>query len=85
LSFFKEALDIERRRGETERRSLVRVLNLLGNLYLQLGKASEMMECYVEASRIYEGYRESSGETLLIAGYNFYGLSKTNPPCAPIA
>jgi tetratricopeptide (TPR) repeat protein len=84
LSFFKEALDIERQREETESRALGRILNLLGNLYLQLGKTSEMMKCYVEASRIYEGNRES-GETLVIAGYNFYGLSKTNPPCAPIA
>jgi tetratricopeptide (TPR) repeat protein len=84
IDYFQEALDMERRRKEPVKRALARILNLLGNVYLQLGRTSEMMGRYAEASRIYESNRVS-GETLVIGGYNFYGLSKTNPPCAPVA
>jgi tetratricopeptide (TPR) repeat protein len=84
LSYFNEALEIERCRKEPKSGPLGRILNLLGNIYLQLGRADNMMRCYVEASRIYEA-NQIAGETLVIAGYNFYGLSKTNPPCAPVA
>jgi tetratricopeptide (TPR) repeat protein len=84
LEFFQEALHIERRREGSCDKSVGRILNLLGNVYLQLGMTSKMMDCYVEASRIYESHQDW-GETLIIAGYNFYGLSKTNPRCAPIA
>jgi tetratricopeptide (TPR) repeat protein len=86
IDYFQEALEIERRRKEPTRRSLARILNLLGNVYLQLGRTDEMMECYVESSRFYESSNRSLGEALAItSGYNFYGLSKTNPPCAPVA
>ena len=85
LKYFQEALDIERQRSETNEKSLARILNFLGNVYLQLGMADQMMECYVEASRIFEKHQQDWGETLVIAGYNFYGLSKTNPRCAPVA
>ncbi|KAL3922903.1 MAG: hypothetical protein SGILL_001953 [Bacillariaceae sp.] len=88
LFYFKQALAIEQNRAEQRTSAMGRVLNLLGNVYLQLGKVEEMMECYVEASRLYESNQATgtvTGETLVIAGYNFYGLSKTNPPCAPVA
>lgn len=92
LQYFREALTVERQRKESSERSMARILNLLGNAYLQIGKTSEMMECYVEASRLYGAIHRSqsppnasSSETLVIGGYNFYGLSKTNPPCAPVA
>lgn len=84
LSYFNEALEIERTRKDPIPCSMGRILNLLGNVYLQLGRTSEMMSCYVEASRLCDT-TQSAGETLVIAGYNFYGLSKTNPPCAPVA
>jgi tetratricopeptide (TPR) repeat protein len=84
LKYFNDAMTIERKQAESRSSSMGRILNLLGNVYLQLGRVDEMMECYVEASRIYE-QNQRAGETLVIAGYNFYGLSKTNPPCAPVA
>ena len=84
IQYFQEALDIERKRELPIPRSQARILNLLGNVYLQLGRTESMMECYTEAARIYESNR-SLGETLVIGGYNFYGLSKTNPPCASVA
>jgi len=89
LRYFNEALDIEMKNAKTrvdstKSGSMARLLNLLGNVYLQMGKADDMMKCYSEASRIYEA-NQRPGETLVIAGYNFYGLSKTNPPCAAVA
>jgi tetratricopeptide (TPR) repeat protein len=85
LESFTSALEIERRRiGSDGKGTLGRLLNLLGNMYLQLGRVDEMMACYIEASRIYNADTQSD-ETLVVAGYNFYGLSRTNPPCAPVA
>ena len=89
LGYFQEALDIERNRQQQQGHSasgtcLGRILNLLGNVYLQLGQTKKMMDCYVEASRMYDA-NPQAGEALVMAGYNFYGLSKTNPRCAPIA
>jgi len=89
LRYFNEALNIEvknskNRTDPNKSGSMARLLNLLGNVYLQMGKAEDMMKCYSEASRIYEASQQP-GETLVIAGYNFYGLSKTNPPCAAVA
>jgi tetratricopeptide (TPR) repeat protein len=88
LRYFNEALNIEvknsKSRTDPNKSSMARLLNLLGNVYLQMGKAEDMMKCYAEASRIYEA-NQRPGETLVIAGYNFYGLSKTNPPCAAVA
>ena len=85
LIYFHEALDVERQRQEKNQNasSMARILNLLGNVYLQLGFTKQMMDCYVEASRLYKA--GGSGDTLVVAGYNFYGLSKTNPRCAPAA
>ncbi|OEU19746.1 TPR-like protein [Fragilariopsis cylindrus CCMP1102] len=90
LRYFNEALNIElklsrnRTQDSNKSGSMARLLNLLGNVYLQLGKTVDMMKCYAEASRIYEA-NQRPGETLVIAGYNFYGLSKTNPSCAAVA
>ncbi|CAJ1947075.1 unnamed protein product [Cylindrotheca closterium] len=89
--YFQQVVAIERKRevAPNTRSSLSKALNLLGNVYLQLNQVPEMMECYVEASRLNEAPRETSDDTtsdrLVIAGYNLYCLQKTNPPAAPIA
>jgi hypothetical protein len=43
-----------------------------------------MMGCYIEASKLYAS-NPHQDETVVIAGYNLYGLSKIHPPCAPCA
>ena len=84
--YLQSAIDMELKKNETGReQELARLYNLLGNVHLQLGQTKEMMRCYVEASRLYALTSSAAGETLVIAGYNCYCLSKTNPPCAPIA
>ncbi|CAJ1947205.1 unnamed protein product [Cylindrotheca closterium] len=88
--YFQQVVAIERKREVVPNtRSLSKALNLLGNVYLQLNQVPEMMECYMEASRLNEAPRENGDETssdrLVIAGYNLYCLQKTNPPAAATA
>jgi tetratricopeptide (TPR) repeat protein len=84
LMYLLEALRIERTSKEGKKMSDGKILNRIGNVYLQQGNVVGMMKTFSEASRIFEA--EPAGtEALVIAGYNFYGLSKTNPPCAPVA
>jgi tetratricopeptide (TPR) repeat protein len=84
LSCFLEALEIERGRVVKKELSIANILNLIGNIHLQQGNIGKMMSSYVEASRIFDAHQHPR-ETLVIAGYNFYGLSKTHPGCAPTA
>jgi len=83
LLYFIEALKIEKKKKRDEI-SVAKILNLMGNIFLQKGNVKPMMESFTEASRLLERCGRA-GEALVIAGYNFYGLAKTNPPCAPIA
>ena len=91
VKFFSEALELERQaaHGKKEAGSEIgKILNFIGNVHLQQGNTKEMMDCYIEASRIYEANRygaQGLEETLVISGFNFYGLSKMHPPCAPVA
>jgi tetratricopeptide (TPR) repeat protein len=92
VKYFNEALELERQAAHGKEGAgsvaIGKVLNLLGNVHLQQGNTKEMMACYIEASRIYEANRgdvQGLEETLVISGYNFYGLSKMHPPCAPVA
>lgn len=90
LDYFSQALSIERRKAderECDKFAVARVLNLIGNIYIQQGDIDMMMESFVEAARILESRTGSPerNELLLIHGYNHYGLSKLHPPCAPVA
>jgi tetratricopeptide (TPR) repeat protein len=84
IKYFTEALDVEKAKGGEYNVSVGKLLNLIGNIHLRRANVSKMMQCYTEASRL---YREGghTNESLVIAGYNFYGLSKLHPPCAPTA
>uniref|UniRef100_A0A7S2YBC5 Uncharacterized protein n=1 Tax=Entomoneis paludosa TaxID=265537 RepID=A0A7S2YBC5_9STRA len=93
LNYFSQALDIERARVRNEDRGATgsasqiavgKLLNLVGNIHLQQANVSKMMDCYAEASRIYRDWAQPN-DTLVIAGYNFYGLTKLHPPSAPKA
>ena len=83
LKYFQEALDIEKMLNR-DGVSVAKILNLIGNIHLQEGKVEPMMESFTEASRLLER-SGNSGESLVIAGYNFYGISKIHPKCAPVA
>ena len=74
-------------------RRKVFLLNLLGNTYLRLGMTTEMMQCFIAASRmtIHADDNVSLGDGELPSvvvkrvGYIFYNFSKTNPPGASTA
>ena len=85
LKYFEEALRIQRKSNKSGSRATIgKLLNLIGNVNLQLGHTKPMMDCYSEASRLYREL-DLPASTLVIAGYNMYGLRKIHPPCAPIA
>mmetsp|Transcript_26222 Transcript_26222/g.72356 ORF Transcript_26222/g.72356 Transcript_26222/m.72356 type:complete len:741 (-) Transcript_26222:95-2317(-) len=90
LKYFTKALEIERQRSREDATAtsshiaVGKLLNLIGNIHLQQANIADMMECYSEASRIYRDWAQPN-DTLVIAGYNFYGLAKLHPPNASIA
>ena len=65
--------------------AVTKMLNLIGNIHLQRAEASDFMNCYTEASRIYKRQGQPQETLLVIAGYKFYALSKNHPECAAIA
>jgi len=91
VEFFQEALEIERmvltqkqqsgRSVQETKACICKLLNLIGNIHLMCGRVDDMMECFVEACQ----FGQNHGESLIIAGHNFYGLSRLHPPCAPLA
>lgn len=85
LYYFQEALEKLRSRGEAATFAVAKFLNLVGNVHLQRANISEMMRSYTEASRIYRETATPTNETLVIAGYYMYGLTKLHPPCASAA
>lgn len=85
LDYFTQALDIAKTGQDARNNQLVgKLLNLIGNINLQCGNVEKMMERYAEASRLFrQSFTES--DVLIIAGYNFYGISRLYPSCAPVA
>lgn len=90
VEYFQEALEIERMvlstaedsaRLDATMASVCKLLNLIGNIHLMCGRVDSMMKCFEEACNC----GQHSGEGLIIAGHNFYGLSRMHPPCAPLA
>lgn len=83
--YFKEALKITKGAKEglmiNKNRTICTLLNLLGNIHLMRAQVGDMMECFVEACRI-SGCDYNS---LVIAGYTFYGISKKHPQGAAVA
>lgn len=85
LPYLEEALDIECSLGDLDRQDFtIKLLNLIGNIHLQLGNVGEMMNYYTVAMRDLRSRRRPVSN-LVIAGYNYYGLSKMHPPHASVA
>lgn len=85
LEYFNEALNLHVSKCDKDTIPTARLLNLVGNINLQKGDTIKMMQCYIEASRIYKLFQGQPDAKLVIAGHSFYGFSKLHPPCAPIA
>ena len=96
--YFAEALAITKEADEAtmtnKQRTVCTLLNLMGNIHLMKAEVPQMMECFVEASRVQidDSSDTTNGNSgadqfgnLVIAGYTFYGISKMHPPCSPVA
>lgn len=84
LEYYEEALAIERKLSGSNSMNVARTLNHIGNVYLQKGEVDKLMATYSEALRIYHAEGKDASD-LVIAGYNFYFLSKLHPECAAVA
>jgi tetratricopeptide (TPR) repeat protein len=62
----------------------VKLLNLLGNLYLQHGDVMNAIEAWTKATRTLRA-NNLSDDSLHIIGLNYYSLSRMHPPCASVA
>ena len=80
--YFQEALEITRAADESmmasKQRTICTLLNLMGNIHLMKAEIPQMMKCFTEATRV----NQQDFNSLVIAGYTFYGISKMHPPCA---
>lgn len=83
LVYFNEALEIERHRSGVNHIFVGKIVNLIGNIHLQRGHVDKMMACFTLATEIYK--MNNYIEEIVIAGHNFYDLSKLHPECAEAA
>jgi tetratricopeptide (TPR) repeat protein len=82
---FERGLQIERDGGKD---TIVtrELLNLIANIKMMLASVDEMMESFVEASRLQKpGEKADFMDFLLVTGHNFFDLSRLHPKCAPTA
>ena len=82
--FFREALETLALCADANPSRKMKILNQLGNVYLQQGDVPSMMRVFSDASRLLHADEQTS-DVLFITGFNHYGLSIAHPPCAPVA
>lgn len=88
LEFFKKAFDMLKNIPRNHNHTVLtaKVLNDMGNIYLQEGKVDSMMEMFSEASRI---FKSLAGEEwcyyLRVEGCKLYGFDEFYPECAAVA
>lgn len=96
LEYFEHALEIQNDQlqqsqgagGEAQKQqaavSMATTLNHIGNVHLQRGDAAALVTAFGDAVRCLKAAGKSE-QDLAISGFNFYGLSKMHPECAPTA
>jgi tetratricopeptide (TPR) repeat protein len=73
--------------------TIARLLNVIGNIFLQEADITPMMECYITAARLLQRWQltassdreDTSDCALVITGYKYYYLSRMHPPAAATA
>ena len=82
LHCFERVLEIETANNNNAV-ARARTLNEIGNIALVRGNVKRMMECFVEALRIYRQCPGTDDSNLIVAGVELYGFEKTcSAPCA---
>lgn len=88
LEYYRQALDAQADGGQTETipdyATSARILNHMGNIFLQRGQTQEMVETLSNSLRHLKlaGRKETD---LVISGFNFYALAKLHPEAPPAA
>jgi len=89
LQYYREALDIQMATASTieEEVAIAQTFNVIGNVYLQRGEARHAVTYFSYSLRYLRraGKNNQEDDYLTISGFNFYGLSKLHPECAPAA
>jgi tetratricopeptide (TPR) repeat protein len=85
LKYFHETLEVQKQSAKPDNAAIAQTLNQIGNVYLQYGDAREMVVAFSDSMRYLRLAAGKSDEDLAISGFNFYGLSKMHPECAPVA
>jgi tetratricopeptide (TPR) repeat protein len=91
LQCFQEALDIRRQRPRPQQadtrhtKMVVRTLNLIANLHLQLGDVGGAMASMSEAVRLARSIPTLSEDDVELSGYELYGFSKLHPEASAAA
>lgn len=85
IRFFTEALSLHRSQSNGEDSISGKILNLIGNIHLQLAEVDKMMVCFIQASRTYREAHPLGHHALVILGFNWYSLSRIFPPSAAAA
>eukprot|EP00980_Cylindrotheca_fusiformis_P028183 scaffold22586_cov138-Cylindrotheca_fusiformis.AAC.3 len=81
---FREALKRLGQKRSKNFRLEVKVLNGLGNLYLQKGDVPNAIAVFTKATRSLCA-NNLSEDSLVITGLNYYSLCRMHPACAPVA
>lgn len=89
LEYFEHALKIQQEQCSPENAaqmavSMATTLNHIGNVHLQRGDARSLVQAFAGAVRCLKVAGKNE-QDLAISGFNFYGLSKMHPECAPLA
>ena len=87
LEYYHQALDAQAR-GSTEKNcdhaTAARILNHMGNIFLQRGQTKEMVESLSNSLRQLQLAGKKENE-LVVSGFNFYALAKRHPEAPPAA
>ena len=84
LDFFRSALAVQMKVTTKDHMAIAKSWNLIGNIHLQWGRTAEMVEALTEAVRHLRAAGKSEND-LVLSGFNFFGMSKLHPECAPVA
>ena len=88
LAYYREALEAQSCVGATtsipDYATSARILNHMGNIFLQRGQAKEMVEALSKSLRQFKLAGRDVDE-LVISGFNFYALAKCHPEAPPAA
>jgi len=87
LDYYQQALEAQPKGSDVKPSDYAvsaRVLNHMGNIFLQRGQTKEMVGALSESLRYFQkaGKRESE---LVVSGFNFYALAKRHPEASPVA